>query len=44
MMWPRLSKELSEVASLQLVVTVEDMLPPVLGKSCRRVQVGKTDM
>ena len=41
MMWSPVSRELSEVASLQLVVTGEDMLPPVLGKSCRRVQVGK---
>jgi hypothetical protein len=41
MMWPRLSEEFSELASLQLVVTGEDMLPPVLGKSCHRVQVGK---
>jgi hypothetical protein len=41
MMWPRLSKEFPGLASLQLVVTVEDMLPPVLGKSCRRAQVGK---
>jgi hypothetical protein len=35
MMSQRLSKEFSEVASLQLAVT-EEMLPPVLGKPCRR--------